>query len=55
MAPGIRQSAIGAGGARLLWIAPGTSMPLHGHSGGELTLDFDEPWSLANSRSKRCT
>ena len=38
MAPGIRQAAVGTPGARLLRIAPGTSMPMHGHTGSELTL-----------------
>ncbi len=40
LGPGIRQMQLdrGRGGARLLRIAPGTSMPMHGHGGSELTL-----------------
>jgi putative transcriptional regulator len=38
MAPGIHQAAAAVSGARLLRIAPGTSMPLHGHAGSELTM-----------------
>ncbi|MTI14726.1 ChrR family anti-sigma-E factor [Sansalvadorimonas verongulae] len=40
MAPGIRQFIIPTtkGRLRLLKIAPGTSMPIHGHSGSELTM-----------------
>lgn len=40
MAPGIRQVQLESHGrgARLLRIAPGTSMPIHSHGGSELTL-----------------
>ncbi|MFB9886078.1 ChrR family anti-sigma-E factor [Balneatrix alpica] len=40
LAPGLRQIKldIAEGNLRLLRIAPGTSMPIHSHSGSELTL-----------------
>lgn len=47
LAPGLKQARIAGsgGGLRVLSIAPGTCMPLHGHRGSELTLVLQGSYS----------